>query len=498
MVGMLSPKQNDVGTPVKDPSNQAAILFGHGSVSSFALKTVFPAHRTGVDGLSGKADEEMTVGRLVEPPPNPRVRRHDIDWLRVILFGLLIPFHIAIGVYWTAYGDHVNPNMVEEVDVSATSDDERNLYTAESVDPMSLFLHWMHQWRLAALFMISGMGTAFAFRRRTWTKFSVERLKRLLVPMMFGMWTIGFASSVLLEPLDTQGHGLSGFFEVWAEHILWTSLLFWVPIIGKFMLGHLWFLWNLALYSFLLIPIFHIAQKNPQGRLVNLFDKAFKWMNGWGVLLAFPVLLSLVEIILKPWMPGFLGSGYEWMWFLCFFLFGYICMMAKEGYYRLLEERFNAVVGMTVVFTMAFLWLRLQQHTDGVPYVDGGWVDVGVLPHNLMTLFGCFVHAFHAWSWCLLVFALGARYLNHPSPHLAYLNQGVYPFYIVHMPLTFGFLSLSKDIGLAGIPAVLLTWGLVMVGCWAMFELLKRTRLTRALFGIKPLQTSEKKASPPA
>ena len=26
-------------------------------------------------------------------------RRYDIDWLRVILFGLLIPFHVAIGVY---------------------------------------------------------------------------------------------------------------------------------------------------------------------------------------------------------------------------------------------------------------------------------------------------------------------------------------------------------------------------------------------------------------
>ena len=85
---------------------------------------------------------------------------------------------------------------------------------------MSLFLHWMHQWRLAALFMISGMGTAFAFRRRTWTKFSVERFKRLLVPMVFGMWTIGFANSVLTQPWETQGEDLGGFLSVWLEHIL--------------------------------------------------------------------------------------------------------------------------------------------------------------------------------------------------------------------------------------------------------------------------------------
>ena len=36
-------------------------------------------------------------------------RRYDIDWLRVILFGLLIPFHVAIGVYWSTYGTEINP-----------------------------------------------------------------------------------------------------------------------------------------------------------------------------------------------------------------------------------------------------------------------------------------------------------------------------------------------------------------------------------------------------
>ena len=40
-----------------------------------------------------------------------KVRRYDIDWLRVILFGLLIPFHVAIGVYWSTYGAEINPSM---------------------------------------------------------------------------------------------------------------------------------------------------------------------------------------------------------------------------------------------------------------------------------------------------------------------------------------------------------------------------------------------------
>ena len=40
--------------------------------------------------------------------------------------------------------------------------EEGNDYSADSIDFTSMILHWMHQWRLAALFMIFGMGTVFA------------------------------------------------------------------------------------------------------------------------------------------------------------------------------------------------------------------------------------------------------------------------------------------------------------------------------------------------
>ena len=48
----------------------------------------------------------------MEEPPK-KVRRYDIDWLRVILFALLIPFHVGIGVYWNLYGDEINHNLDE-------------------------------------------------------------------------------------------------------------------------------------------------------------------------------------------------------------------------------------------------------------------------------------------------------------------------------------------------------------------------------------------------
>ena len=155
-------------------------------------------------------------------------RRYDIDWLRVILFGLLIPFHVAIGVYWSTYGEGINPNVSDDPDDRKEVAEEGNDYTYDSVDPTSMFLHWMHQWRLAALFMISGMGTAFAFKRRSWKTFFIERLQRLLVPMFFGMWTVGFVGGIITGGVDLEGNTFVDTLIAFFAHVLFTSFLFWI------------------------------------------------------------------------------------------------------------------------------------------------------------------------------------------------------------------------------------------------------------------------------
>ena len=182
------------------------------------------------------------MNNVVEKPE----RRYDIDWLRVILFGLLIPFHVAIGVYWSTYGEDINPNITDDSDERKEIAEEGNDYTYESVDSTSMFLHWMHQWRLAALFMISGMGTAFAFKRRSWKTFLTERLQRLLVPMFFGMWSVGFVGGIITGGVDLEGNSFVDTTVAFILHVFFTSFIFWVPLFGKIIaLGHLWFLWNL-------------------------------------------------------------------------------------------------------------------------------------------------------------------------------------------------------------------------------------------------------------
>lgn len=418
-------------------------------------------------------------------------RRYDIDWLRVILFGLLIPFHVAIGVYWSTYGEDINPNITDDPDDRKEIAEEGNDYTYDSVDPTSMFLHWMHQWRLAALFMISGMGTAFAFKRRSWKTFLTERLQRLLVPMFFGMWTVGFAGGIITGSADLEGNTVFDTLIAFILHVFLTSFVFWVPLFGKIIaLGHLWFLWNLFLYSLLCVPIFHIVQKNVDGTLATALRSIFTIRFGLGIFILFPTLLAITELMFKPWFPGFIGIGYEWVWYLAFFLFGYICIISRDRYYEFLDTNRKAITLVTMLLTIAFVIIRLQQHEDGVPYMDGGWIEQGIF-HNEMTVLGCFIHSFHAWFWCLTIFAWGSHLLNKKSSSLTYLNQGVYPFYIVHMPITFAGLKIAKELNFTGIPAVIAGCLIVIIGCYIVFEGVSRTRITRYLFGIKNIQQKQ-------
>ena len=97
-----------------------------------------------------------------------RIRRYDLDWLRVIVFALLIFYHV--GMFFVPWGWHIKNERIYN----------------DLIWPM-LFLN---QWRLPILFTISGMGTYYALSKRNLRQFSWERGWRLGVPLLFGMLLI--------------------------------------------------------------------------------------------------------------------------------------------------------------------------------------------------------------------------------------------------------------------------------------------------------------------
>ena len=71
------------------------------------------------------------------------IERYDLDWLRVIAFGLLMLFHT--GMLFSTWDWHV-----------------KNLETSDAFD---LVMRFLHQWRMPLLFFISGSAVWFAMER---------------------------------------------------------------------------------------------------------------------------------------------------------------------------------------------------------------------------------------------------------------------------------------------------------------------------------------------
>ena len=371
------------------------------------------------------------------------LRRHDVDWLRVILFGLLIWFHYAVFSLGTLEGEDSSMEMF-------------NL-------PLGFIIGVMHQWRLAALFVISGMGTAFAFRRRTWGVYIKERFSRLGIPLLFGTYILFFG---IFDPLGT------------------TARLFELFPGGEDMpYGHLWFIYNLLIYSVLLTPLFSHVRNNPDGKIVQMTRSLLNVRHGMGLLLLPPLVLTLSNILFKPWGFGEVGMWWEFPRYMLYFLFGYLMIAAKEDYFPAIDRIRIPVTVITPV--LALIWF-ISSEMFATPHIyEGGWAAEGYDAFAIETTIAALIQSFHAWFWCLLIFSWASKLLNKPSKWLAYLNEAVYPTYIVHMHLTFLPIALFALIGLGYYISMIIGTIVVFVGVMICFEIARRASLFRPVFGIK-------------
>jgi len=347
--------------------------------------------------------------------------------------------------------------------------------------------------------MISGMGTAFAFKRRTWKLFLKERSKRLLIPMFVGIWTIT-PFTLMMATKYFPSSFLEGIIVYIGGGIVLTLLMI-VPLLSRLIsLGHLWFIWSLFQYSVFLLPIFYLVRNYPEGKTARLLRSVFKTPFRLGPLLILPIILSISDVLFKPIMGEAIGFGYEWFWYLFIFFFGYLFIIDKEKYFDFIDNSRIHITIATLISSLAFIWIKSEETKSGVPYIGGGWAGdehkhLGIEYHTSMTLISCFVTSFHAWFWCLFVFTWGAKFLNKPSPHLAYLNQGVYPFYIVHQPIVYAILILLLGNGYSNLLILIIGTLVVTLGCWLFFEIVKRHWVTRAMYGIKEIQTKVESSS---
>nr|WP_297787128.1 acyltransferase family protein [uncultured Allomuricauda sp.] len=368
------------------------------------------------------------------------IRRYDLDWLRVIVFALLIFYHV--GMFFVPWGWHIKNNVIYD------------------------WLRWpmmfLNQWRLPILFVISGMGTYYALGKRSLGRFVWERFLRLGIPLVVGMFLI-VPPQVYFERL-ADGTFTGSYWEYF------TSIAFdGIYPEGNYSWHHLWFLPYLLVFSWILAPLFVYLRKH-ETRFINWVKRLIQ--KTWGIYV-FVIPLYFAESLIEPFFPithALVDDWFNFIFSIILFFYGFILIATGDVFWQIVAKvkRKALVLGVIGFSGQVIIWLFFED---------------GYVIHFTEAL----LKVTNIWSWILVLFSYAAKYLNKPSKGLAYSNRAVYPFYILHQTITVGIAYYLMDLSWGFLPkATILVIGTFGIS-WLIYDLIiLRIPILHPLFGLKP------------
>ena len=379
-----------------------------------------------------------------------KIRRYDLDWLRVMAFYLLIFYHTAL--IFVSWNFHI-----------------KNGETSKALEPLLLFLN---QWRLPLIFFISGAVIRFSLGYRKSYQFIIERHNRLLIPLVFGMFVI-IPPQIYFEHLQ---HGI--IYKSYSE--FYSKVLEMIPYPeGNFSWHHLWYIIYLFVYCLLCLPIFLII-RNPKTKGVLL--KIGEFLNKPHKLFLPVIILAVIYFLLRDkWGNdrNLVSDWFNFSYYLAIFLFGYITCSIEPIWDTIEKSRHTTlIISIISFFGLLLLWWR--------PVVTVNWNQLLLKPLQAIIV------SVNIWGWILTILGFGKKYLNKPSKILKYANESVYPFYILHQTILviFGFYFAQIDIPI--FVKLITLYLIVFIVSYLLYELIiKHTILTRILFGMKPRKNNK-------
>lgn len=377
-------------------------------------------------------------------------RRHDLDWLRVIAFLLLIFYHS--GMFYVTWDWHV-----------------KSVHAGPEVEWL---MRLSNPWRLSLLFFISGLALRFATDKRPAGEMMASRLMRLGLPILFGM-IVAVAPQSWLQLVE-NGEFQGSFWEFWPQYLdLASDFSIITPT-----WNHLWYVVYLLVYSLLLLPFAGGLNRFADTVLARLTKRIFEGRFGivWAVCL--PALPHLIfRVGLDPYFP--VTHDLVWDWAnhahsLTMMLTGYL-LARNHAFWDVIRRGWIIVTGLTVALgvVMTLVWNNWDAFAgEAAPYEAWLWpARIG--------------RVFFAWMVIFSLLGFAQHFLNRDSKALRYLTDAVFPWYILHQTLIVlsGFWLTRQGLPVA-IEAALVI-GFTFLGCVAGHELIRRVPLLRPLFGLK-------------
>jgi glucan biosynthesis protein C len=379
-------------------------------------------------------------------------RQNDLDWVRILAVLLLIPFHTA------RIFDTFEPFYVKNKDLSAAL--------------TYIIIFFFNKWQMAVLFLVAGASSWYALGSRSGGQYVLERLKRLMIPFVFGTLVLAPPQMyfALLHRSSATGSFLRyypSFFQLRPPGMSdYTGVGFtWV---------HLWFILNLFVISLVALPLL-LGLKTKVGRRITAGLAGFLGKGPAVLLLA--LLVPFVRLL-----PDI--DGKPFFLYLLFFLYGFL-LMSEAGLRKSLEN--NRWVAL--ILALACTAIDYAVALSGARFARFSLPDV--------LLF--FANSFNAWFLLLAILGFAQKYLNADSKLLQYARGAAYPFYLLHQTVIVivGFYVVQWQ------AAVLLKFLVICIVSLVLTVLLydlvvRRVNVIRFLFGMKPKIRRIKAAQPTA
>jgi hypothetical protein len=376
-------------------------------------------------------------------------RRHDIDALRVLAFGLLILYHAAmLYVAGEGWDFHL-----------------KSSHTTEWLQYPMLFLN---RWRMELLFLVSGLAVNFMRRRGSIGRLAGKRSLRLLLPLVFGV--------LVVVPIQPYVQGLSNHLvEPGFGHFLlrywsggpWPAGAFTGWQYG-FTWNHLWYLPYLWVYTMLLLG----AMPALESRLGQRLRAVVLRLRGPALLLLPAIPLFAWDRLLAsryPFTGALWGDWYAHALYFSMFLYGYLLGTDTGLWAELARLRRISLSSALACFALYLAGIRL-------------------LPDAAPTAVWWIVHALryaYLWTAICAVLGWGHAYLDRPFRWLPYAREAVYPWYVLHQSLLLLFAWRLMPLGLGPVVEPVLIVLATVGGCALLHEcVIRRVRWLRPLFGL--------------
>lgn len=300
-----------------------------------------------------------------------KARKHYVDNLRWMILLILIPYHAAQA--WNTWG-------------------EPNYMFFEGNQMISSIIVFFSPFFMPLLFVLAGISTKYALQKRTAGEYLIERVKRLLVPLLFGTISLMPVMCYIGDKFNNSYN--EGFLNHYA--VFFTKYTDLTGADGGFSFGQFWFLLYLFIISVVSLGIINLVKK-----CLKESDKNIPFWLVFALGLPLPFLSNLLSI-----------GGKSLAEYTYFFLVGYYVFADEKIVSKLEKCRLILfAIGFVACILNVYLFLWTNQEfkliNDIARYVS-------------------------KWFMVIALIGLAKRHLNFSGSISGFMKKRSFLFYSYH------------------------------------------------------------------